>query len=76
MNKWTYPVATQYLNNEIKLYNYIVENRNQENAVVINDHTLAERFGVSTITILRWRNSLKNADLIKYSSKWVKGKKV
>lgn len=72
---WKYPTATQYLNNEILLYDFIVKNRNSDNAVVVNDSELAKDFNVSTITILRWRNSLKTAGLIKYSSKWVKGKK-
>lgn len=73
--KWEYPTATQYLNSEILLYDYIVANRNKDNAIVATDIELAKLFNVSKISILRWRKSLEIAGLIKYSSKWVKGKK-
>ena len=66
---------TKYLNNERKLYDYIKRHKNRDNVLVSTDDLIANRLGVSKISVLRWRKRLVDLNLISYSSKWVCGKK-
>lgn len=65
----------EYLNREKLLYDYILDNKNEDGFVVCNDSDLAKYFDVNQITVLRWRNRLKELGLINCSVKYVGGKK-
>ena len=66
---------TEYLNNEKRLYDYVVSNRNVDKLLITNDLELSKVFNVSKITVLRWRKRLVECGLINCSSKYVGGKK-
>ncbi len=67
----------KFLNNEKVLLEYLRENLSESKSkyLVTTDKDLALALNVSTKTVSRWRNRLLELGLIKYSSKWVSGKK-
>lgn len=64
-----------YLNNEKRLYDYILDNKNEFDEIIANDKDLADILSVSLSTVFRWRKKLTERELISCKIKVINNKK-
>lgn len=60
-----------YMKKERLLYNYICENIDENNQIVVTDKDLAESLNIKKHRVFRWRKLLESLGIIECKSKFI-----